>query len=125
MSYARRYASQQAETASPERLMVLLFEKALAQVRAAAVSLEAGRTEAAREPIGQASRIVAELSRSLDAGRAPRLAGHLKDVYLFLARRLLDGASRGDARALREAEQVLAPVASAFAEAVRTAGVRP
>ena len=39
----RKYAQTQNETASKERLMVLLFEAALRHMRRAAVSLEGGR----------------------------------------------------------------------------------
>jgi len=123
MSYARRYASQQAETASPERLMVLLCDRALQHMRAAAAALEAGRRREAGLPIAKASQIVAELSRTLDARRAPELAAHLQQTYLFVSQRLLAAGAGLDSHALRQAERVFEPVASAFSEAVRASGV--
>jgi len=122
MSYVRRYTASQAETASPERLMVLLFEKALAHMRTAAAALEAGRPAEAGLPIHKASQIVAELARTLDDRRAPALAAPLRDTYRFVAQRLLAAGNERDPRALREAERVFQPVAEAFSAAVADAG---
>ena len=57
MSLAQRYATTQNETASKERLMVLLFEAALRHIRTAATALEAKRyQDAARSRVRQSSR---------------------------------------------------------------------
>ena len=46
----RRYANTQNETASKERMMVLLFEAALRHMRRAAAALESGRSADAVRP---------------------------------------------------------------------------
>jgi flagellar protein FliS len=118
MSYASRYASTQAETASRERLMMLLFESALKHMRAAAAALEQGRAAEAHGGISRSGDIVALLHASLDRPRAPELCDRLGEVYRFVCRRLLDANVDGDARAVREAERALAPIAEGFAGAV-------
>lgn len=122
MNAARAYARTQNETASRERLMVLLFEAALKHIRTGAKALEAGDRVGAVTPLTKAGDIVAELSASLDVSRSPELGQVLKDVYLFVSGRLIRAASTGQAEAAREAERVFAPIVEAFAEVVAQAG---
>lgn len=117
MSYAHRYAHTQAETASRERLMVLLFEAALKHMRTAAAALERGRPAEARPGIARSGDIVALLQASLDHSRAPELCDRLSEIYRFVCQRLLQANVDTDPRALREAERALAPVAEGFAGA--------
>jgi flagellar protein FliS len=125
MNAARAYVRTQNETASRERLMVLLFEAALRHIRTGAAALEAGDRTRAVTPLMKAGDIVAELSSSLDVSRAPELGQLLKDVYLFVSSRLIRAASTGQAEAAREAERVFAPIVDAFATAVAQVGPLP
>jgi flagellar protein FliS len=118
MLAVRRYAVTQNETASKERLMVLLFQAALRHIRTAATALEAGRPAEANTPLAKASDIVAELMSTLDHSKSPQLCAQLMDVYMFVADRLITGAGTKSAPPVREAERVFAPVAEAFAQAV-------
>jgi flagellar protein FliS len=119
---ARRYAQAQRETASPERLMVLLFEAALRNIRAGATALETGRPSAASPALLKASDIVVELHATLDRSKAPDLCDRLAEVYRFVCLRLSAAALSRDARAAREAERAFAPIAEAFAQAVQSMG---
>lgn len=126
MSYANRYAATQSETASRERLMLLLFEAAQRHMRVAAAALEAGRPTEAHASLARAGDIVAQLHASLDHARAPELCDRLGAVYRFVCKRLLDANAQRDLAALREAERAFAPIAEGFASAVDSmAGVRP
>lgn len=126
MSAVRRYAQSQAETASPERLTVLLFEAALRHMRAGAAALDQGRFGEANAALAKAGDIVVELHATLDAAQAPGLCQQLGEVYRFVCMRLLDGNLRRDAGTVREAERAFAPLAEAFAGAVQSiAGAVP
>ena len=116
--YARRYAQAQNETASPERLTVLLFGAAVRHMRAAAAALESGRPDHAQEPLSKALDIVAHLDATFDRDRFPELADNLGAVYRFTCQRLLSGTATRSARPVREAERVFAPLADTFAKAV-------
>jgi flagellar protein FliS len=118
MLAVRRYAVTQNETASKERLMVLLFEAALRHIRTAAAALETGRPHDANTPLAKASDIVAELMATLDHSKSPQLCAQLMDVYLFVADRLITAAGSKKAQPVREAERVFAPIADAFTQAV-------
>lgn len=115
---ARRYAQSERETASPERLMVLLFQAALRNIRAGASALEAGHPVDAGQALVKASDIVAELHATLDRSKAPELCDALSEVYRFVSQRLGVAALSRDLRAAREAERAFQPVAEAFDAAV-------
>ncbi len=119
MTYAKRYASQQSATASPERLMALLFEAALRHIRAGAAHLEAGRTAQANTPLTKAADIVLYLHATFDMRRAPKLGEQLDVVYRFVCDRLTRANLRNDPRLARDAEKVFVPVADAFVSAVQ------
>ena len=118
MLAVKRYANTRNETASKERLMVLLFETALKHMRQGAAALEGGRPLEANEPLAKAGDIIAELTSTLDHSRAPQLCAQLTDLYLFVADRLVVAAGTRSAKSVREAERVFAPIADAFATAV-------
>ena len=118
MTPTRRYAQAQNETASPERLMVLLFQAALRHMRTAAAALEAGQAPQANVALAKATDIVVELDATFDKARYPELAENLGLVYQFVCQRLLAANLKRDARLAREAERVFLPVADAFTTAV-------
>src|SRR5512142_2134125 len=123
---ARRYAQSERETASPERLMVLLFQAALRNMRAGAAALEAGNSSDAGRSFGKASDIVVELHATLDRSKAPELCDQLAAVYRFVTERLGVATLSRDLRAAREAERVFQPIAEAFDAAVASlTGQRP
>jgi flagellar protein FliS len=119
MSYARRYTQAQSETASPERLMVLLFDAGLRHMHTAANALDDGRADAAEPSLTRAGEIVTELMSTLDPTRgAGDLCDTLSDLYGFVNGRLLEAAAQRDPVKAREAARVFAPIADGFREAV-------
>jgi flagellar secretion chaperone FliS len=119
MSVARIYARTQNETASKERLMVLLFEAALRHMRTAGPALAAKQYRDATTAIGKASNIVNELLGTLDRNKAPELCDHLASVYTFVADRLIKALTDRDPKWVKEAERAFEPIATGFAEAVK------
>ena len=119
MNPTRRYAQAQNETASPERLMVLLFEAAVRHMRTGAAALEAGRSAEASQAISKATDIVVELDATFDRPRCPELAENVGAVYQFVCGRLLSASVKRDPALVREAERVFFPIADAFSTAVR------
>ncbi len=115
---AHRYAQSQRETASPERLMVLLFQAALKNIRTGAALLTSGQTAEGARALLKASDIVVELHATLDRAKAPQLCDQLADVYRFVCNRLNAAALSRNVRAAHEAERVFTPIAEAFEAAV-------
>lgn len=122
MNAARAYARATSETASRERLMVLLFEAALRHMRVAAGHLETKQPALALPLLTKASDIVTELAGTLDTTVSPELADTLGQIYLFVAQRLAIAAFSKDAAVVREAERAFVPVVEGFQQAVATLG---
>ena len=122
MNAARAYARASSETASKERLMVLLFEAALRHMRVAASHLESNQPAVALPLLTKASDIVTELAGTLDSALSPELADTLGQVYLFVAQRLAFASFSKDAATVREAERAFAPVVEGFQQAVASMG---
>ncbi len=118
MTAGRKYAATQNETASRERLMVLLLESALRNTRVAAIALEQQRNKEAALPLKKATDIVNELMLTLDRARAPELVDRLSELYAFVTARLTTAAASHDAGPAREAERVLQPIVEGFSGAV-------
>lgn len=118
MNASRTYARASQETASRERLMVMLFEAALHHMRHGASLLEQERAADALPLLTRASDIVSELADTLDPRQAPELAQTLGDLYLFVIQRLSRAAAFRDAQAVREAERAFAPIVDGFQQAV-------
>ena len=116
--YARRYVQAQNETASPERLMVLLFQTALRHIRTSIAALEAGRFQEAALASEKAQQIVVHLGVTFDRSKHPELGDNLGKVYKFTGHRLLMGVARRDPQMFRDAERAFAPIADAFTTAV-------
>jgi len=122
MNASRAYARASQETASKERLMVMLFEAALRHMRHAATLLESQKVVEALPLMTRASDIVCELADTLDTQKAPELSQTLGDLYFFVAPRLARAAAFRDPVALRAAERAFAPIVEAFQQAVGSLG---
>jgi flagellar protein FliS len=112
-AHAHAYQRTQSETASPERLLVLLFQATRKHMAVAEESLKKGEPKGAEVPLRRAIDIVTELNATLDPRAAPALVEQLSSVYAFVLGRLF-AASRGDQKALADARRAFNPIADAF-----------
>jgi flagellar protein FliS len=118
MNSTTRYKEIVAETASRERLLVMLFDGALRYIRLGVAALEEGRSSEAATALTRASDIVVELHATLDRARAPQLCDRLAEIYRFVSLRLVAASLEKSREAALEAERVLLPVADGFKQAV-------
>jgi flagellar protein FliS len=118
MNVARTYARTQNETASKERLMVLLFEAGLRHMRAGAASFDAGKRGDAVKSLGKASDIVQELLATLKPEVFPELCERLANVYIFVLSRLDRALLTLTGKPAEEAARAFEPIVLGFAEAV-------
>lgn len=118
MNATRSYAATERETASRERLMMLLFHAALRHMRRGTVALEQARRAEANAALSRAGEIVVELHATLDPVRAPELAERLGEIYRFVCLRLGRANLSQDPAPAREAERAFAPIVEAFAASV-------
>jgi len=118
MSYATRYVQSAAQTASRERVMIMLFDRAVACIRSGIAALQERRYPQANRDLSKALDIVAHLQGTLNRPVAPELCDNLTDLYLFVCLRLGEAKLQRSPALAREAEKVFVPVAQAFSQAV-------
>lgn len=119
MSAAHRYVAVQQATASKERLMVMLFDAAVRNMRTGIQHLEKKQRSAAMRPLAKAGEIVAHLHATLKREAAPRVVDELVELYTFTAARIARGMCTGNPADVREAERAFSPIAEGFAQAVK------
>lgn len=111
----QQYLEQQVASASPERLLTLLYDRLLVDIDRAAGSQDAQDWVAAGTHLTHAQRIVAELSGSLtDAWDG---AGELRSIYTYLTGRLIAANVSRDAGATAECRELVAPLREAWHQA--------
>jgi flagellar protein FliS len=116
MARANVYKTVQINTASKERIMVLLFEAALRHMRQSRAALDRKERAAFHDGIRRAAEIVIELQSTLKVDVAPKLCDELSQIYGFVVGRLMLAAASSDARPVGEAERVFAPIVDAFVQ---------
>jgi flagellar protein FliS len=130
-SARQAYTESSVMTASPEQLVVMLYDGAIRFLRQSAEAMRAGSREHARSRMSRAEQVIDELNYSLDMsyGDVPQ---NLRGIYLFAKRQLIqanlhadperiDGVARMLAE-LRESWVTIAQGAEESAEPVRDNG---
>ncbi len=103
------------ESASPQRLVQLLFDGARAAVAAASLHMQRRDIAAKCEAISKAIAIIdGGLKASLDLNVGGELARNLSDLYAYMTQRLLQANLKNDAMALDEVAQLLLQLGSAW-----------
>lgn len=104
------------ESASPHRLVALLFDGLLEAIAQARGALQAGQVEAKGRAIGRAVRIVEEgLKGGLNSAAGGQLAADLGRLYAYVSTRLTEANLRNDAAALDECQRLVEPLRQAWA----------
>ncbi len=117
-----QYQSQAVETASPAKLVLMLFDGALSSITRAEQAMTTGRTdaawrEAANGELQRAQRIVEELLVSLDVERGGQLAANLATLYDFCLDRLTTANLSKDPAQLPAVRDTLAGLREAWEQA--------
>ena len=101
------YKRMQVETSSPGRLLLMLYDGALKHLRIAEENIAQRKINAAHNSLIKAQDIVMELNLDLnmDAGE---IAQHLRSLYLYIHKRLVEANLRKDATIIHEVIQLLA-----------------
>ncbi|MYZ44865.1 flagellar export chaperone FliS [Schauerella aestuarii] len=120
---ARSYATVGVQTevlsATPERLITLLFKGARAAIAQAKLHLQQNRIAERGQAISKAIRIVEEgLKGGLNLEAGGELAANLDQLYDYIARTLLTANLNADAAQLDVADQLLANLQDAWQSSV-------
>jgi flagellar protein FliS len=102
-------------TATPHKLVAMLFDGYMTAMAQARGAMQAGNVEAKGKAIGKAVRIVEEgLKASLDTSAGGALAADLRDLYAYVTVRLTHANLRNDMAALDECQRLIEPLRDAW-----------
>ena len=114
-AYARIGLETGVAAASPQRLIVMLYDGALAALADARGHMLEGRTAQKGRAIGKAISIVEEgLKAALDTSQGGTIARQLMELYDYIGHRLLAANLKDDVTLLDEASRLLADLRGAW-----------
>ena len=114
-AYARIGLETGVAAASPQRLIVMLYDGALSALAEARAHIQGGRTAQKGRALGKAISIVDEgLKAALDVGQGGDIAHSLMDLYDYIGRRLLLANLRDDVALIDEASRLLTDLRGAW-----------
>ena len=115
MRAQQRYRDEAVLSASPERLVTMLYDRLLLDVDRGESAQRAGDWETANSELQHAQSIIASLAGSL----SPDWSGsaELQAVYSYLTRTLVGANIGRDAERTRECRELIAPLRDAWHEA--------
>ena len=115
--YARPDAYRESAilTASPEQLVVLLYDGALRFLRQAQAAAGEGARQHARDRLDRAEAIVDELLATLDIEAGGELAKRREGIYVFCKRCLMEARLQDDPAKLETVVRLLSELRGAWA----------
>ena len=105
MSYPSQtssYREMELLSASPERLVVIVFEQLVVNLERARIAMERNDIELRVTALRRARSLLSELLATLDFEKGGSLATQLADLYQFMLYELVDIGQRGDLRVMRK-----------------------
>jgi flagellar secretion chaperone FliS len=112
MSYTAaraRYASDSTDTASPARLLTMLYDRLVSDLAAAEAAMQRDDIAVTGERIGRAQEILLELAASLDLEVWPE-GEPLRRLYLWLVSELWTARLRKQPERVAECRELIEPL---------------
>jgi flagellar secretion chaperone FliS len=123
-SLRNRYLGDAVATASPQQVLVMLYDRLALDLERAQVAAAAGDREAASQQLQHAQEIVIELLASLQVDAwegGPRLAA----LYNWLIGELVQASIKTDGNRISACRQVVDPLRDAWRQAAASLAVSP
>jgi flagellar protein FliS len=116
MSYTAaraRYASDSTDTASPARLLTMLYDKLISDLAAAEAAMHRGDIAGTGERIGRSQEILLELASTLDVDAWPE-GEPLRRLYLWMVGELWQARLRKAPERILDCRQLVEPLRDAW-----------
>ncbi|MES2524663.1 MAG: flagellar export chaperone FliS [Gemmatimonadota bacterium] len=120
MSYASQsssYREMEILSASPDRLVIIVFDQLLVNLERARIAMEKGDVELRVTSLRRARGLVSELLATLDFDKGGSIAPQLADLYQFMMLQLVDVGQRGDVAMVRRLGGIATQLRDGFVEA--------
>ena len=113
-----QYQHNQVATASPEQILLMLYDGAIRFTRRAISGIEDNKPDMKRSGIAKAMAIITEFSNSLNHQIGGKIAEDLDALYDFMIRELSSVNVNNDIDKLRAVEKLLVDLRQTWGEAV-------
>ena len=110
------YLAQQIMSASPAKLVAMLYERAIALLHDAVAAIEAGDIERRWRANSKATEVIAELWQALDMEAGGEIAENLNRLYGFMMMHLTMVDAQNSAQAARDVIRLLEPLRRSWHE---------
>lgn len=115
--YMNRYQTTAIQTASPENILIMLYDGAIRFCRQAMQAMDDGNKEVQHEKISRTMAIVSEFATSLDHEIGGEIAADLDALYMFMLRELTRANNKKDRKALETVDDLLSGLRDTWVEA--------
>lgn len=113
-----QYQQNQVSTASPEQILLMLYDGAIRFTRRAIAGIEDNNPEMKLSGVSKAMAIIAEFSNSLNHDIGGQIAEDLDALYNFMMRELTSANLNNDLEKLKNVETLLMDLRLTWGEAV-------
>jgi flagellar protein FliS len=113
-----KYLNNQITTASPEKLLLMLYDGAIRFTRMARQALADNDQAGRRHFIGKTLAIITEFSNTLDHQIGGEIATNLDSLYHYMMRELTAANLKADDQPLGVVEKLLTDLRATWAEAI-------
>lgn len=120
MSYASQHSSyreMEILSASPERLLLIVFDQLVVNLERARLGMERRDVELRVTSLRRARSLVNELLTTLDFDKGGAVATQLADIYQFMLLELVDVGQRGDIAVVQKLGNIARNLREGFAGA--------
>jgi len=117
-AYVNQYQNNQILNASPEQILILLYDGSIRFCRQAIHALDAGDHVVQAEKISRAMAIICEFANTLNHEVGGEIATDLDALYSFMTRELTRANLQNDRKALETVENLLAGLRTTWVEAI-------
>lgn len=116
-AYLNHYRSTQVQTASPEQILVMLYDGAIRFLNQAVAAMESGDRAVKIKNIDKTLAIIAELSATLNHEIGGEIAANLAALYDFMMREITRANVKNDAKVLTPVLNILNELRDAWVQA--------
>lgn len=116
--YTNQYLANSVNSASPEQLMLMLYDGAIRFISLAVQAIENGLIDKRAYYINKTSAIVTEFAATLDHSQNAKLAEDLDALYGYMQNRMLQANLKNDSEPLLEVKKLLGDLRSTWGQAI-------
>jgi flagellar protein FliS len=117
-SAAQKYKQTSVQSASREKILLMLYEGAIRFIKQAIVAIDKKDIADRGMNIGRAFDIINELNNTLNHEAGGEIASNLEQLYMFVSEQLTKSNATGQKKPLEDALKVLETLYSGWVEAI-------